>query len=149
MKSCSYRRDRFAKLAQAQRPENICLDAFTRQYLITFSYKLIQALPNYILFFLQFIAHRHVQLLLADIVYKGCPLAQYFVQGLFLYAVYTLTFPIWALVFLFHQECKISKYMVTPFGKFVSHTSQFCVFMTLLIISSFRDSHEPSIIGQY
>ena len=98
-------------------------------------------------FFLQFVAHRHVQLLLADIVYGNCPLARYFLQGLFLYAVYTLTFPLWALVFIFCRECKISKYMATPFGKFSSHTSQFCVFIMLLIISSFRDSHEPSVIG--
>ena len=93
----------------------------------------------------EFIAHRHVQQLLHSIVYENYP-AKRFLSGLFLYALYTLTFPIWACVFLFWKECKISQLMSTPFGKFVGHTSQFCVFVALLVLSSLRNSHEPSVI---
>ncbi|CAB4013040.1 Hypothetical predicted protein, partial [Paramuricea clavata] len=95
----------------------------------------------------EFVAHRHAQQLLRTIVYADFP-TRNFVQGLFGYASYTITFPIWACIFIlkpqtFHNEWY---YMGKPFGKFVSHASQYCVFVTLLALSSLRNSTEPRAI---
>ena len=78
--------------------------------------------------------------------YEECG-ARSFVPGLLIYAFYTLTFPILALLFIFNWPKCVSEYMGTTFGKFVSHTSQFCTFVALLVFSSLGDTHEPSATG--
>ncbi|XP_028397955.1 uncharacterized protein LOC114521651 [Dendronephthya gigantea] len=90
-----------------------------------------------------FVAHRHTQQLLCKIVYADFP-AKSFLFGLPGYFLYSLTFPLFAFAFLFFPKCRISHYMKSPFGYFLSHVSQFCVFVALLVHSSLRDSHEPS-----
>ena len=52
-------------------------------------------------------------------------------------------------MFLFTPaEWKLSKWMKTPFVKFVSQMSQFTVFLVLLVMAAFRNDHKPSVVGK-
>ena len=103
-----------------------------------------------LLFFIQFVAHHHSQLILDTVVYSEFPINFTKVPLLDTLLLYnTLLFPIWVVIFLFVPNCKMSKWMKTPYAKFVGQVSQFFIFLILLVLSAFRNSHMPSAVGKH
>ncbi|XP_046844850.1 uncharacterized protein LOC124438702 [Xenia sp. Carnegie-2017] len=97
----------------------------------------------------EFVAHPHTQMLVNFVVYSGLPKniqRTRIVYRLFLFIFYTIFFPVFALQYLFCPCSKISKMMSTPYLKFVSHISQFIIFLFLIAGSSLRDNHTPTVI---
>lgn len=85
------------------------------------------------------------------VVYSGVPkeiFNGYFFRKIVLFIIYTALFPVLAVLYILHPKCEVSQMMSTPFMKFVSHISQFLVFLVLLAASSLRDNHSPTAIGE-
>jgi hypothetical protein len=43
---------------------------------------------------------------------------------------------------------RVSKMMKTPYFKFISHLSQFLIFLCLIAASALRDTHAPTVLGK-
>lgn len=96
-------------------------------------------------------AHPDTQELLNFVVYAGVgksPTKSIFLKAL-IFILYTIFFPLLALIYILFPRHRISRMMTTPFLKFVSHTSQFFVFFLLNVTSALRDNHSPTSLGKY
>ncbi|XP_028395064.1 short transient receptor potential channel 5-like [Dendronephthya gigantea] len=92
----------------------------------------------------EFVAHPHTQQLINMVVYSGVPkwiFTGYFVRKSLLFILYTMLFPALAVLYVLFPRHKKLQIMSTPFMKFVSHISQFLVFLVLLAASALRDNH--------
>ena len=99
----------------------------------------------------QFVAHPHIQMLVNFVVYSGLPKNIQRTRIVYLllpFILYTIFFPVLVLLYLVFPDSKISKIMSTPYMKFVSHISQFIIFLFLIAGSSLRDNHTPTVIGK-
>jgi hypothetical protein len=65
-----------------------------------------------------------------------------------LFLLYTIIFPLLALLYIVHKDNRVSEMIKTPYFKFISHISQFIVFLCLIAASALRDTHAPTILGK-
>ena len=90
---------------------------------------------------LQFVAHPYSQLMLNSVLYDslGGWEDSGFLTKLILGVLLTVLGPVLALCYFLLPNSRISKLLRRPMFKFMSHTGSFCLFLMLLIFSSFQD----------
>ncbi|XP_012255513.2 transient-receptor-potential-like protein isoform X2 [Athalia rosae] len=88
----------------------------------------------------RFVAHPHVQQLLASIWYEGVPGFRRMTTAKRIWIIVrtALIFPIHCLVYLFAPESAVGKQMKHPFVKFLVHAASYLFFLGVLILVSQR-----------
>ena len=92
----------------------------------------------------QFVSHPFSQLLLNSDIYEGVPCLKrksywtIFGLTLLMFVIFPLLLPVFTAFHVFCPQNKISRMVSSPLVKYLAHLSSYCIFLVLLICSSFQ-----------